>query len=227
MRSLLLPLVVAWLFVVPGCGNNRPPALGSFELDGFSRPGVDASDDLAPQNFDVVPIDVQASDVPAADAPVQVGMNCTSDQGCAGGARCLQGICALDTCRTTDNPCGPDARCDVRCVPTRDLCAGVRCGNRETCFLGRCVAGCFPAPCSGTTCPAGQFCDDSTGACADIRPCSARCGTDYACHVQCLPRSNCDGVTCAATEICADGRCVANPCAGVTCASGALGVEGR
>lgn len=199
--------------------------MGIFELDGYLR-RVDAVNDLAVQTIDVVPIDVPPADVPPADVPIAIGMNCASDEGCASGARCLQGLCALDVCRTTDNPCGADARCDMRCVPTRDLCAGVICGNRETCFLGRCVAGCFDAPCAGVNCPAGQFCDDSTRACAPVRPCTGRCGADYACHIQCLPRSSCDGVSCTADQSCENGRCVANPCAGVTCASGSICVSG-
>ena len=229
MRPLLFTFFIGCFGALVGCDDSRPPSFGSFELDGFVAPGIDASDDLARQTFDIVPIDAPPRDVPPADVPVAIGMRCSTDEACAFGARCLSGLCALDVCRTSDNPCAGellDGRCDMRCVPTRDLCAGVICGNRETCFLGRCVAGCFPAPCSGINCPTGQFCDESTGACAPIRPCTARCGTDYACHVACLPRSNCDGVMCATTEVCADGRCVANPCAGVTCAAGALCVAG-
>lgn len=225
MRSLLLTLVLGWFFALSGCARDRPPALGTFELDGYVP--LDAADDLARQTFDIVPVDIPVRDIPPADVPVAVGMNCHSDSECAFGARCLQGRCALDTCRTTDNPCGPDARCDMRCVPTRDLCDGVPCGNNQTCFLGQCTPGCFPAPCSGISCPAGQFCDDTTGGCAPIVPCTGACQADYACHVQCLPRSNCDGVQCEPTEVCADGRCVPNPCAGVTCATGSLCVAGR
>ena len=225
MRSLLLTLVVGWFLALSGCARDRPPALGAFELDGYVP--LNASDDLARQTFDIVPIDIPVRDIPPPDVPIEVGMTCQTDSNCAFGARCLGGRCALDTCRTTDNPCGPDSRCDMRCVPTRDLCAGVLCGNRETCFLGRCVPGCFPAPCSGVSCPSGQFCDDTTGNCAPIRPCTGACPTDQACHIQCLPRSNCDGVMCSSTEICADGRCVPNPCAGVTCSSGSFCVGGR
>lgn len=224
MRPLLLSIVVAWICVLAGCSNGDQRPGGLPGLDG-SQP-FDASDDLARQTFDIVPIDIVVRDVPPAEVPIEVGMNCSSDGDCAFGARCLGGLCALDSCRTTDNPCGAEARCLLRCVPTRDLCAGVICGNQQTCFLGRCVAGCFPAPCSGINCPSGQFCDDSLGACVPVRPCAAACGTDYACHVQCLPRSNCDGVSCPSNQVCSDGRCVANPCAGVTCGAGSLCVAG-
>ncbi len=180
-----------------------------------------------PAEDSVAPSPDVPRDAPSADAPVQVGMSCLGDDYCAFGARCLQGRCALDTCRTADNPCGDDSRCNIRCVPTRDLCAGVVCGSEETCFLGRCAAGCYPAPCSGITCPAGQFCDDSRGACVPIRPCAGRCDPDYACHIECRPRSNCDGVVCRDTELCVDGRCVPDPCAGVSCGVAALCVLGR
>ncbi len=172
--------------------------------------------------FDTPSRDVSARDTPDAGAPDE----CVADRDCPRGRRCLQGNCAEDVCLAAETPCGAD-RCEMRCVPVRDLCAGVRCGPQETCFAGRCVSGCFPAPCSGVTCAAGQFCDDGTGVCTRITPCPGPCDEGFACHVRCIPRSPCDGVTCASTEVCADGRCVANPCAGVTCEPGAICVAGR
>jgi len=227
MRAILSLLIASGLAALVGCNTERPPPLGIFELDGFvPRDAARDGNDLGLQTFDIIPIDVVTPDVAPADVPVQIGANCSSNDGCAFGARCLQGRCALDLCRTTDNPCG-ERRCDMRCVPTRDLCAGVPCGNRETCFFGRCVPGCFPAPCSGIECPAGQFCDDRTGGCAPIVPCSGACAEDYTCHVACPPRSSCDGVTCATGEICDNGMCVADPCAGVTCTGSSICVRGR
>lgn len=175
--------------------------------------------------------DVPTFDTPPRDVitePIDTGApdECEADRDCPRGRRCLQGDCVEDVCLAAETPCGGD-RCEMRCVPVRDLCAAVRCGVEETCFAGRCIAGCFPAPCSGVTCAAGQFCDDATGLCARITPCPGPCDEGFACHVRCVPRTACDGVTCAPTEVCADGRCVPNPCASVTCAPGALCIDGR
>jgi hypothetical protein len=230
MRSLLLPLVVAWFVVVQGCDGDRPPPLGIFDQDGgmlhFDSAVDGTINDLGLQTFDIIPIDIPARDVPPPDVQVMVGSGCESDEQCGFGLRCLQRRCAIDTCRTVESSCNSDSRCDMRCVPTRDLCDGIVCGGRETCFLGRCVAGCFAAPCAGVVCPDGQFCDDRSGACAMIRACTGACEDGYACHMACVPRSPCDGVVCTDGRVCDNGACVANPCTGVTCTN-SICVAGR
>ena len=225
IRRLYVLVLLLLACAVAACSSDHPPAYNGVWDSQF---GMDAVDDFVP--LDIVPIDIaprDAGDPLDALADVPTGMHCVVDTDCAFGAVCLQGLCARDACRTSENTCGPSSRCQMRCVPTRDLCAGVRCAGDETCFLGRCVPGCFPAPCAGINCPAGQFCDDSLGACAPIQHCSGRCETDYACHIGCLPRSPCDGVTCPSTQVCANGTCVDNPCSGVRCAATALCVEGH
>lgn len=225
MRSLLPTIVVVWLVALAGCAGDRPPPVEAFNPDAHFE--FDAGDnDLGIQTFDIIPIDVIVHDIPTVDAPAQPGMPCVDTTGCAFGLVCLQGYCAVNTCFTTDAVCGENARCNLRCVPTHDLCEGVVCANNETCYLGHCTAGCFPGTCTGVSCPAGQFCDDTTGACAPLHPCSAPCEKDFTCHVQCVPLSNCDGVQCAPNQICSDGVCVANPCAGVTCPSGSVCTNG-
>ena len=162
----------------------------------------------------------------AADVTDATVATCTADRDCARDYRCLGGRCARDPCLLEQNPCGAD-RCDAQCVPLRDPCAGVSCGVDETCFGGRCIAGCFPTPCAGVTCPAGQFCDSGTGTCAPLVSCPAPCPAGYACHVACIPRTRCDGVTCPDGQFCVDGACVRNLCAAVTCPRGAVCVNGE
>ncbi len=215
LSALLVALITA------ACAESTSVVGAPAARPDAARPGDVTAPDLDAPRFDVPPRDV-ADVADAADAPAM----CEGDRGCARGQRCLQGRCAEDVCLASENPCGGD-RCEMRCVPVRDLCDGVACTDTETCFSGRCVAGCFPAPCEGVRCPAGQFCDDGTGRCARVTPCPAVCDAGFTCHVRCLPRSPCDGVTCASTEVCADGRCVVNPCAGVNCTAGALCVDGR
>lgn len=161
----------------------------------------------------------------AADA--RLGPPCEDTTACEVGTRCLAGRCAPDPCRAAEALCGPTNRCDVRCVAPVEPCAGVRCEAGESCFLGRCVPGCFIAPCRGVQCAAGQFCDPATGACAALRGCDAPCPLGAVCHLDCLPRSACDGVRCQGDAYCDEGRCVTDPCAEVSCPRGWLCTEGR
>ena len=76
--------------------------------------------------------------------------------------------------------------------------------------------------------PTGAASSASVRCCrAAVRGCSAPCPDGQACHLQCFPRTSCDGVVCAATQYCVDGACVENPCAAVTCAEGSVCVNGR
>ena len=176
-------------------------------------------------SFDRPTFDIQARDYGTNDLADTATGACMEDRDCPLGQRCLQGRCAEDVCLAAETPCGAD-RCQMRCVPVRDLCAGVNCNENETCFGGRCVSGCFPAPCAGINCPTGQFCDEGTGRCTRTVACPGRCADGFTCHITCSPRTACDTVACAAGEFCVNGRCVANPCAGVTCPSGAVCVNG-
>lgn len=180
---------------------------------------------IAP-TLDVSPLDILPLDVPPLDVPPRDAGPCAADSECVRGRRCLQGRCVEDVCLAAEQPCGSD-RCEMRCVPTVDRCAGVACAAGETCFGGRCIAGCFPSPCAGIACGAGLYCDEGTGACVRINPCGAPCDPGFACHVACLPRTPCDGVTCPEGQRCARGMCSPDPCSGVRCDAGSLCIDGR
>ena len=187
---------------------------------------IDVDSDLfALPTFDIPPGD-RAATVDVTLDRGDVELSCTLDRDCLRGQRCLQGVCSEDVCLASENACGND-RCQMQCVPLRDPCAEVHCEAGQTCFAGRCIAGCFPSPCAGVQCPAGHFCDDRSGVCSRITPCPARCHDGFTCHVACLPRSPCDSVMCPSDQTCANGVCVANPCATLSCPSGSLCIDGR
>ncbi len=228
LRSILLISLVAWSCALGGCSGDRPPPIGDYTPDGGLF-GFDVADDLGTQRFDIVPIDRPPQDVQLVDVRTgaAAGARCVLDSDCQSGLVCLDGLCAIDECMGR-SPCNPSTeRCVMRCVATRDRCAGRTCGATQTCLNGRCEEGCFPPTCAGVTCDVGQFCDDRTGTCTAIRSCGGRC-EDGACHFQCVPRSPCDGRTCAPGETCnGEGNCVANPCASVNCGAGSVCVSGR
>ena len=219
MSPLRAVCLVCLALLVGGCSLGRTVVGGPPDDVGST-----VTNDLSPNpTFDIPSFDVTTvRDTPDVG---DVVITCAVDRECPRGQRCLQGRCAEDVCLAAETACGNE-RCDMRCVPVRDLCAGVACAPGQTCFAGRCTAGCFPSPCAGVTCPAGQFCNEGTGACARVTPCPGRCDDGYACHITCTPRTPCDAVTCASNEVCTDGRCVPNRCAGVSCAPGSLCLDG-
>ncbi len=75
--------------------------------------------------------------------------------------------------------------------PPADPCAGVTCGEGESCVDGACVADVPVDPCAGVACGEGESCVD--GACvADV------------------PVDPCAGVSCGEGESCVNGLCVAD-----------------
>lgn len=110
----------------------------------------------------------------------------------------------------------------VRCAEDVDCADDLFCNGEEACVEGTCVRGAAPCdeapPCtvstcqegsqacvaSDVTCPEGQLCDPTTGACAAAPSCAMR--------------SDCpdDGIDCNGTVECEAGRCV--PGAPVACA---------
>ena len=186
-------------------------------------PRFEVPEDVADASFDApldraVTVDASIDAREAGDVDTRIPCY-DSNAFCPMGQICLGGFCAVDPCSTVENVCGAD-RCLARCVPVRDPCAGIRCGDNETCLNGTCVQGCYPAVCSGVTCPDGEYCSRTTGQCEALQRCSAACGEGFACQVDCVPPSPCDNVTCAAGEVCAGGVCTRNPCSGVRCTGG-------
>lgn len=210
--------LVLFCCVSLGCSGGNEPGM----LDATVDTGVrDAALDRPRPSFDIT-----ALDRPGQDVPVDVfDGTCTLDRDCPRGQRCLQNVCTQDVCLADENPCGPE-RCEMRCVPSRNLCNDLHCAPGETCLGGRCIAGCYPSPCADVTCPSGQFCDESTGQCARITACPGTCRDGFTCHVACVPRSPCDGVDCPAGEVCANGECRPSACAAVTCAEGSICIDG-
>lgn len=214
-RTLFLALTLALCAACSG-GSELAPRDAT-----LAESGIDATIDRAVPRFDIPPADRSTLDV-TVDA---FDGTCALDRDCPRGQRCLQNRCAEDVCLADENPCGPE-RCEMRCVPSRNLCGELNCAPGETCLAGRCVAGCFPSPCADVTCPAGQFCDESTGACARVTACPGACRDGFTCHVACVPRSPCDGVDCPAGTVCFNGECRADACAAVTCAEGSICIDG-
>lgn len=184
---------------------------------------IGSLDDAAAPDADTGPgvIDAGSRDAGPSDAgPSDAGPTaCGDDLDCPSATVCLGGLCQGDPCGT-GSPCEGDDRCRAVCVGLVDPCDGVECESDETCVDGACFPGCLPVACEGVSCPEGQFCDPARGACADISPCGASCGTSEACHLTCTPRSSCEGVTCEEGEFCRSGECLENPCFGVTCEAG-------
>ncbi len=132
LRTPVLRLLVAAFFLAACAEENR--------ANPFTPP--DVPDDLA--RFDAGP--ETSDDALDASPPPDVRTQCFNNNAfCPMGQVCIGGYCAPDPCSSAENVCGAD-RCLARCVPLRDPCAGVRCGARETCIEGRCIAGCYAAP---------------------------------------------------------------------------------
>ena len=202
MRALLAAVVGLAALASTGCGDSD---------EGGADAGTDARIDAAP----------------ALDAALDAGpIACATPSDCPSGQVCLGGMCQPDPCDAED-PCTGSDRCRAVCVDLVDPCRGVACGPEETCVRGTCFSGCLPSACEGRTCPTGQFCDPSTGACTPIEPCAGTCGDSAACHLTCTPRSPCEGVTCGVGEFCRDGICRPNPCHGADCPSGSVCQNGE
>jgi MYXO-CTERM domain-containing protein/uncharacterized repeat protein (TIGR01451 family) len=163
------------------------------------------------------------------DGKVDVGATCPDSFTCLDGAcqpLCQPGEfpCAADrSCLdpTTRDPCRGDPKCV--CLPNACLPAGCDPAS-QTCTVMHGDASCVDR-CPPGKCPAPTVCLPSTGQCLDCYatgcPAGKLClGAPGVCKVDA-----CDGVTCAAGEMCADGACKAS-CANVTCPAGSLCMAG-
>ncbi len=123
-----------------------------------------------------------------------------------------------------------------------DTCYSLGCPNPGEICAG---ATCKPNPCSGVSCPDGQYCytDGSAasptcvapcvqscgagsrcvrGSCQPS-PCATACGANARCDTttgECQTDPSCSGVQCRGTRGCIAGKCVDDPCAYIRCPSG-------
>lgn len=127
--------------------------------------------------------------------------------------------------------CAPGEICrDDQCV---DPCAGVTCGENETCVMGECrdchtlgctdgkicYAGrCIDNPCTGVDCGKDAYC--ANGSCVDICR-DERCPKDTACNAagECVPVAACEPA-CESPLVCTDGECIPNNCPQISCPPG-------
>ena len=140
---------------------------------------------------------------------------------CGVGSVCENGQCAVNPCDGVSCPTGKfcrptyDASGNVTGSSCVGSCVGVTCTAGEQCHGGTCVAtGCAAGCPSGQVCVPGDGGADA-GACAPDR-CASDAGSPCPGAVQvCDPvtgicgSSACQGITCPAGALCADGECVA------------------
>lgn len=135
-------------------------------------------------------------------------------------------VCQVDTCvaKCGDAICTSDQECDAEidtCVPLG--CAGIKCGENETCSAGECLCG--EDKCEeGEACSAEQICESTESKCESVI-CNIKNET---CNEQ-TGACDCGGVTCQEGEYCnAEGKCIeGDPCEGIECTDGETCVAGE
>jgi MYXO-CTERM domain-containing protein len=153
------------------------------------------------------------------------GVTCTG-----GGTTCdtgQKGVCAAGV-----NQCQKGSLvCTGLVQPSTEICDGLDnncdgavdnpdpdpnkplCPPGKTCDRGVCVSFCVEQ-----SCPLGQFCNQTTGTCADDACANVTCGAGMRCvNGTCV--GPCDGVSCPSGQVCRAGSCV-DPCQGVACDTG-------
>ncbi|MFO0683178.1 MAG: DUF4114 domain-containing protein [Sandaracinus sp.] len=144
---------------------------------------------------------------------------------CAGaGAECdtgMPGACGRGVTRCDGGTlaCTPvTTAADEVCNGVDDDCDGtldesVTCPGTDVCDDGRCVHHCQPS--DEFSCAAGFGCDVATGLCRETACDGVPCAADQVCRGgTCV--AECEGVVCPHGQICARDQCI-DPCAGVTC----------
>src|SRR4051812_25970904 len=151
--------------------------------------------------------------VALAACPTKVGPaggSCDTDRDCTAGQTCQANVCA----EGTGAGCTLDTDCNVN---VGEVC------NQTT---HQCEPGGVSGGCANTSeCPVTQFCNTSTGLCADLAP--GFCRNDSQCQtslpvcsaanenvpgrcVECTSDADCGGAACVNPGVCSDIACPAN-----------------
>jgi Putative metal-binding motif len=127
---------------------------------------------------------------------------------------------AGEICNGKDNNCDGKADTTGNCpngYGCKDGACTLQCSNSEfPCPLGyKCANNyCIPQRCANVTCPSGQQCQESTGACVDDCAGVACTGAATCIGGRCV---DCNDLGCPTGQLCVGGSCQANKCLGVTC----------
>jgi MYXO-CTERM domain-containing protein len=137
----------------------------------------------------------------------------------------------IEICDGKDNDCDGMTDTVARCPSgfgCRDGQCALQCGGGEfPCPAGyKCMNDfCVPQRCIGVTCPAGQKCEEATGACVDL--CSGvTCPSPKTCmQGRCLD-CNDPELACTGGKLCIAGVCQTDKCMNVTCPEGTFCSDG-
>jgi Notch 1 len=127
---------------------------------------------------------------------------------------------AGEICNGKDNNCDGKPDTTGNCpngYGCKDGACTLQCGGGEfPCPLGyKCSSSyCIPQRCSGVTCPSGQQCDESSGACVDDCAGVICTGAATCMGGRCV---DCNDLGCPTGQLCVGGSCTPNKCLGVTC----------
>jgi hypothetical protein len=105
------------------------------------------------------------------------------------------------------------------CLDGTNLGARVTCGHpgTDTCF-------CIPSACLNVSCQAGWQCREADGQCHDLCA-GVTCAANQECASgRCV---DCSVLGCPAGEVCAGGTCQTNTCASVSCPTGSYCMQGE
>lgn len=206
--------------VTPTCGDDDDCAGGKSCVEGacVAADGVACSlDDPCADGF-TCSADDDPGDGGACNAIVGDG---NVNDACAADDDCSTGACAGDVCVTQctlDQACAEGLRCvldgprRVCVLPTGDGATGDACDDARDCLSGTCARA--PAPSGGA---ADAVC---APACDDAHPCA---GSDFCLALEggaraCFP-AVADGAPCTSPATCAGGLCINEREGGAVCAS--------
>ncbi len=149
------------------------------------EPDPEPTPGVCTRNADCVDVGLECRDGVCVPGSVPA---CDATRSCAGGAVCVEGACVA-----------PEATCQFN----------FECGAGRLCVNQQCVQGCT----ADAGCPAGQTCDEPSGACVAVPPATGECAADAACGTGgvCLDSTCYDACTadagCGAGRYCSAGIC--------------------